>query len=111
MSDAVWNQLQKDKAQEEEQRRELIRLKEEEARLRNWLKKCADAKHRHELAETERKRKELEEKRKREEMVQKKLMQMGRCPVGYSWIRQSGGYRCAGGSHWMSGGQVQKLCG
>ena len=110
VSDAVWSQLQKDKLREEEEKRECVRLEQEEARLRTWLKTCADAKRQHELEEIERKRKALEEKRKREAMVQKKLMQLGRCPVGYAWIKQTGGYRCAGGSHYMSDGEVQKFC-
>ena len=110
VSDAVWNQLQKDRLKEEEEKRELARLEEEEARLRAWLKTCADAKRQHELEEIERRRRVLEEKRKHEAMMQKKLMQLGRCPVGYAWIKQTGGYRCAGGSHYMSDGEVQKLC-
>ena len=109
VSDAVWNQLQQDRLKEEEEAREVIRLREEEARLKEWLKKCADAKRQRELEAIERKRRELEEKRKREEMMKEKLMQMGRCPVGYAWIKQEGGYRCAGGSHYMSDGEVEGL--
>jgi len=111
VSDEVWNQLQMDKKREEDKKREAIRLKEEEARLREWLKKCADAKRQRELDEIERKRKELEEKLKQEAMEREKLMQIGRCPMGYDWIRQSGGYRCAGGSHWVSDGDMKALCG
>jgi AAA+ superfamily predicted ATPase len=64
-------------------------------------------------AERERIRKQLErremierEKRKKEQQAQAKLKQMGVCPVGYQWIKQSGGYRCAGGSHWVTDGQL-----
>ncbi|KAK4548613.1 hypothetical protein LTR36_009523 [Oleoguttula mirabilis] len=110
VSGEVWDQLQKDKRKEEEEQREVLRLKEEEAKLREWLKKCADAKRQRELDEIERKKKALEEKQKREAMEKEKLMKMGRCPVGYNWIRQSGGYRCAGGSHWVSDGDMRALC-
>ncbi len=57
----------------EEQRLEEVRLlKEEEARL-------------------------LEEKRRR---VKERLR--GLCPQGFDWYRQGGGWRCHGGSHWVS---------
>lgn len=110
VSDAIWNQLQKDAHKAEEEKRECQRLAEEEEALRQWLKKCADAKRERELAELERKRQELEEKLRRQALEQEKLAKMGVCPMGYQWIRQSGGYRCAGGSHWVSDRQMQKTC-
>ncbi|KAK3117363.1 hypothetical protein LTR53_001353 [Teratosphaeriaceae sp. CCFEE 6253] len=109
VSDEIWNQLQLDKLREEEDAREAIRLQEEEARLKAWLEKCADAKRQRELAELERKRKEMEEKQKRKAMMQQKLMRSGRCPVGYQWIQQASGYRCAGGSHYLSDAQAEGL--
>lgn len=111
VSDAVWNQLQKDAQTAEEEKRECQRLAEEEEELRQWLKKCADAKRQRELEEIERKKRELEEKLRRQAEQQAKLAKMGKCPVGYHWIRQTGGYRCAGGSHWVSDGEMKKLCG
>jgi hypothetical protein len=110
VSDAIWNQLQLDAQKVEEEKRELQRLADKEEELRQWLKKCADAKRQLELAEIERKRKELEEKLRREAEEQAKLAKMGVCPVGYQWIRQTGGYRCAGGSHCVSDAQMQKMC-
>ncbi|KAI9764838.1 MAG: hypothetical protein M1840_007984 [Geoglossum simile] len=59
-----------------------------------------------ELRELERKRKEMEAKRKKEAEAQKKLRKMGICCMGYRWIRQSGGWRCAGGTHWVSEGEL-----
>lgn len=110
VSDAIWNQLQKDAQKAEEEKCELRRLAEEEEQLKQWLKKCADAKRERKLAEIERKRQELEEKLRRQALEQEKLAKMGVCPMGYQWIRQSGGYRCAGGSHWVSDGQMRKMC-
>jgi hypothetical protein len=110
VSDAIWNQLQLDAQKAEEEKRECQRLADKEEELRQWLKKCADAKQQLELAEIERKRKELEEKLRRQAEEQAKLAKMGVCPVGYQWIRQTGGYRCAGGSHWVSDAQMQKMC-
>ncbi|KAK2035983.1 ATPase [Colletotrichum somersetense] len=95
VSDEVWEQLEKDKKAEEER----------------------DAKHR---AIVEAKRKavgaareailrqliEEEERRKQEEERRKKAAMMGRCPMGYDWIRQAQGFRCAGGSHSISDEQL-----
>ena len=36
-----------------------------------------------------------------EKAIQSKLM--GRCPMGYSWYRSGSGWRCTGGSHYVSG--------
>lgn len=138
VSDAVWEQLQRDRQAEEEreeQFRELQkaareardaardktvkRLLEEEARKKRE-EEATDAARLEE--EARRKREEeaanaardkimkrlLEEKarRKREEEARKKLKEWGVCPMGYNWIRQTGGWRCAGGSHWMAEGDL-----
>lgn len=95
VSDEVWEQLQRDRRAEEEREEEYRRL-EEEARKAT---EAAREKIITRLLE-EKKRKE------REEAAKKKLQQMGVCPAGYQWIKQRGGYRCAGGSHWMSDGQL-----
>ena len=55
-----------------------------------------------ELAKLRGEREETERKRREEQQSQRKLRQMGVCPVGYRWIRQPDGYRCAGGSHFVS---------
>lgn len=111
VSDQVWDQLQKDAQKAEEEKRECRRLAEKEEELRQWLKKCADAKRQRELEEIERQKQELEEKLRRQEKELAKVAQMGLCPAGFHWIKQSGGYRCAGGSHWVSNAELQKLCG
>lgn len=53
---------------------------------------------------------QLEEERQRmqeqERKVQQRLRQMGLCVAGFRWIKQSGGYRCAGGSHFVSDSQL-----
>lgn len=56
-------------------------------------------------AEAERQKKMLEQQ-KQEAKAQQKLREMGVCPVGYRWIKQAGGYRCAGGSHFVGNGQL-----
>ena len=41
-----------------------------------------------------------------EERVKEKLKEMGVCIAGFDWVKQEGGWRCAGGSHWVDDGQV-----
>lgn len=98
VSDEVWEQLQRDRQAEVDREEEYHRLKEEARRATD----AARDKIVKRLVEEERKRK-LEEDRK------KKLMTLGKCPVGFAWIKQSGGYRCAGGSHCLSDREIEKL--
>jgi len=109
VSDEVWRQLREDIRKAEEEEKERKRLEEEAEKLKQWLKKCADAKREAELREIERKKQELQEKLRREAEERAKLKRSGRCPMGYQWIRQSGGYRCAGGSHWVPDSQRKSL--
>ncbi|KAL1306375.1 hypothetical protein AAFC00_005085 [Neodothiora populina] len=53
-------------------------------------------------AQIEQAMKAAEEQRRKEAVAQKKLREMGVCCAGFRRIKQSGGYRCAGGSHWVS---------
>ncbi|CAK7215191.1 hypothetical protein SBRCBS47491_002399 [Sporothrix bragantina] len=96
VSDAVWEQLQRDrqaeKARDDEYQR-LLKAREREA----------DEAVREKIVE-----KIIEEERRRqEEAAQRaKIEQMGVCPMGYAWIKQAAGYRCAGGSHFLSNDQL-----
>jgi DNA polymerase III delta prime subunit len=95
VSDEVWDQLQRDRQAEEQ-------LEEVHRQLKEAARKATDA-----AREAIVKRLlEAEERRKKEEAVRQKLKEMGVCPMGYDWIKQSGGWRCAGGSHWMGDGQL-----
>lgn len=46
-------------------------------------------------------RKRAEEEKKRQ-AIQEKLKQISPCPAGFAWHKVGGGWRCAGGSHFVS---------
>jgi hypothetical protein len=75
----------------------------EEARLRHELERRACEE---ELEALKRKRQVKEERFRKEREAQKKLREMGVCSMGYRWIKQAHGYRCAGGSHYVSDAQL-----
>ena len=75
----------------------------EEARLHHELERRA---HEAELEVLRRKKQEEEERRRKEREAQKKLKDMGVCCMGYRWIKQALGYRCAGGGHYVSNDQL-----
>ncbi|RYO90590.1 hypothetical protein DL764_008430 [Monosporascus ibericus] len=99
VSDAVWEQLQRDRQAEQEREDEYQRLLE--------AKNNATEAEREKIV-----KRLLEEERRREQEaeMQKKLAQMGVCPMGYQWIKQASGYRCAGGSHFMADEQLKSSC-
>ncbi|KAG6147076.1 hypothetical protein E4U28_007793 [Claviceps purpurea] len=92
VSDEVWHQLEQDA--EAEARRDQEHEKKK-IRARDTADEALRARIIKELMEEE-------ERRKKEAEMKKKLKMQGRCPVGYDWIRQAEGWRCAGGSHFVS---------
>ncbi|KPM34618.1 hypothetical protein AK830_g11960 [Neonectria ditissima] len=98
VSDAVWEQLQKDNEKEQREEAEYRKLQKAQKSARD---EDRDRIVRELLAE--------EKRRKKIEAQRAKLAKAGRCPVGYAWIKQQGGYRCQGGSHWVPDSEVDKL--
>lgn len=98
LSDEVWEQLVRDHAAEQQRETEYQRLQEAH-------RSASDA-------NKERIVRQLleEDRRRREEAAKKaKLMALGACPAGFHWIKQTVGYRCAGGSHFMPNARVDSL--
>jgi len=89
-------------AKNEAEALELLR-KREEARIREME---AKAERERMQREVERMRQEEKKRRAIEERAQMKLREMGVCPVGYRWIKQDGGYRCAAGGHWVDNSKL-----
>ena len=81
---------------------ELKRRHEKERLEREALRRKKEA----ELEAIQKKREAIKEMHRKEQQAQKKLKQMGVCCMGYIWIKQRGGYRCAGGSHFVSDAQL-----
>lgn len=128
VSDEDWEQLERDKhamiAKEQEFRRLQEEKQQEEERIKEFIraeKAAADDEERRVreqariAAELERRRRQeelaaLERERQKEKERQSKLRMLGPCPAGYMWIKQSSGYRCAGGSHVLSDAQIDAYC-
>ncbi|KAH8917273.1 P-loop containing nucleoside triphosphate hydrolase protein [Atractiella rhizophila] len=117
VSDEIWAQLLADKAAAARKEEEAKRESMEHYQL--LLDLAVAGKHKEDKEEKERlerRKKELEEalqRRLKEEAEEKKARQklesMGICPAGYVWIKQNGGYRCAGGAHFVPNSQLGEL--
>ena len=94
VSDEVWEQLQQDKKVQEEREEEYKKLKEAANKATSDARDKIVARL-------------LEEEKQRRK--QEKLQSSGLCPMGYHWIKQEGGYRCAGGSHFLSDAALDQL--
>ena len=126
VSDTTWEQLQRDRKAAEEARTrsdEAMDIYEDEERtaaqqgkaieraLQNPPQdgddKLEELKRQREAARLQELRarfaKEAEAKRRAEEArIQAKLQQVGRCVAGFAWIKQTNGYRCSAGGHFVT---------
>uniref|UniRef100_D8QIN5 AAA+ ATPase domain-containing protein n=1 Tax=Schizophyllum commune (strain H4-8 / FGSC 9210) TaxID=578458 RepID=D8QIN5_SCHCM len=95
-------QLRVLQAKAEADRREQRRV----AELQKKMQRAREEEERRRRELEERKRREQEEKRKHEQAMQK-LRRMGVCVAGFQWYKMPGGYRCGGGSHFVSDAQLR----
>ncbi|KXS21803.1 P-loop containing nucleoside triphosphate hydrolase protein [Gonapodya prolifera JEL478] len=51
---------------------------------------------------------ELQEELKRQQKMQERLRQLMNCPAGFQWFQTGGGWRCGGGSHYVSNDVLEK---
>lgn len=75
---------------------------DDEAKREHERRRLEELKRRARLEELRREREQQERARREEQKIQQKLRQMGVCVAGFRWIKQASGYRCAGGSHYIS---------
>lgn len=95
---ATANQMTQDQGYDDDAMK-----RHEQERLKHELERRA---YEEELERLRKKREGEQKRRKQEQEAQKKLRQMGVCPMGFRWIKQASGYRCAGGSHYVSNEQL-----
>ena len=106
---------------EEIQKEELKKLQQKEAEARDANERAAILRERERAslkeqgarrarekaaAEFRAKREEESRQREREEKAQRKIRELGLCSAGFQWIDMGNGYRCAGGSHFVSASQL-----
>jgi len=85
------------RAKDDAEQNELKR-RQEEARLKRV---AATAEREARAAALEARRKEEERRKQQEAKAQAALRRMGVCCAGYQWIKQSSGYRCEAGGHFV----------
>ena len=95
-------QLEESRAKEKAESDEL-RRRQEEARLAEQNARIAYQKAK---AELERMRAVEEHRKKEEQRVQETLRLIGKCVAGFEWIKQSDGYRCSAGGHFVGNGAL-----
>lgn len=114
--------VDQEKAEIEAQRR----FEEEQERIRKQLEREEQERALREAEEAERRRKHeaelkrkrleeerqrrLEEERKRVETM-KRLQTIMPCPAGFSWYKMGGGWRCGGGTHYVSDAELKRRFG
>eukprot|EP00956_Cyclotella_meneghiniana_P042881 scaffold249342_cov62-Cyclotella_meneghiniana.AAC.2 len=117
VSDEVWMELEQVKeaekryveqckAEEEERKRVEAEI---EAQLR--AKKIAEDAYRKAMEELQRQRELAAERERKKEMIKQKLRAIGNCPMGFVWHKVGNGWRCAGGSHYVSNEVLNKSFG
>lgn len=104
VTEATWKKLQKAKKDESAKHKQ---RKEESKKLQRDLQEAMSRGDSVKSASLQNRQLAIQRDVRREERVQEALAKMDRCVAGFVWIRQAGGYRCAGGSHYVSDAEVE----
>lgn len=112
VSDATWAQLQKAKMQRKRNRQEMDDCRVKFARLESDIARIEGAngdssQTRRQLAAQRKSFKQIKTAADTETKIMGRLMESGLCPLGFEWIKESDGYRCAGGSHFKSNEDIR----
>ncbi|KAI1091899.1 P-loop containing nucleoside triphosphate hydrolase protein [Rostrohypoxylon terebratum] len=104
VSEEVWLELQREKAAENAK---CNRRDKDIKRLQRDLQEAIERGDASKITFLQNQLLAFQQEIQSEERVQEALQKMGRCVAGYVWNRVGGGYRCAGGSHFVGDGDVQ----
>ena len=105
---ALAQQATEDTAKEEALKKQAVIDDEARRRWEEMRLKAAEAKRKadEEALRLKKLMEERQQAQQRERKVQERLKQMGLCVAGFRWIKQSHGYRCAGGTHFVTDVQL-----
>eukprot|EP00854_Cymbomonas_tetramitiformis_P003981 gene3981-4950_t len=114
VSDDVWAELQMVMEEEKRHEEKLHAEEEERKRIEAELeaklqaKQLAKEAYEAEMQELQRRREEAKGRERERERIQRKLRKIGNCPVGFTWSKVAGGWRCRGGSHFVPDNQLDR---
>lgn len=94
----VKQQAAADRATQEKLQRELEAAQKRAAEVKAARERA--------VAELKQKQREEAQRLRRKQEIRRRLERSGRCPMGYRWVEQSGGWRCEGGSHFVNDSQL-----
>lgn len=93
----IEQQKEEERQKLEEERR---RLEEEDRRRREAVE--------HARIQREKELHRIEQEKRQREKIRERLRQISLCPMGFNWRRQRSGWRCGGGSHYVSDAELQR---
>lgn len=93
-----WSRIARDEGVEDDTWAELERAKRDYDEMLRALQDERDKKAQD----------DAKDKLKKFVAVQEKLRRLSKCPMGFVWLQVGGGWRCAGGTHFVSDGELER---